>query len=239
MGIMGSTQATLFFLRGQQRRRASHCRFPVVVGLVLCLRPHLPSFVFSAPSNASALTLVPPPSRSARMPAQPSPSAELASAFAFFEADRDGRLQGSEICPVLRAVGFCPTEAEARALASAAGSEAITLPELQLLVATLVVPRLSSDAAAAPAAVSSALATFVELAGRGEGSMFTLTVQHNLDEVFARMDAMVERQIPFAAAKALTATAQDVQAELTAELPVVLDRPTPFTLNAFGIQTAR
>lgn len=69
--------------------------------------------------------------------------------------------------------------------------------------------------------------------------MFTLTVQHNLDEVFARMDAMVERQIPFAAAKALTATAQDVQAELTAELPVVLDRPTPFTLNAFGIRTAR
>jgi Ca2+-binding EF-hand superfamily protein len=104
------------------------------------------------------------------MPAQPSPSAELASAFAFYDANRDGRLEGSEICTVLRAVGFCPTEAEARALATAAGSEPITLPELQLLVATLVVPRLSSDAAAAPAAVRSALGSFVELAGRGEGS---------------------------------------------------------------------
>lgn len=46
------------------------------------------------------------------------------------------------------------------------------------------------------------------------------------------------KQIPFAVALGLTRTAQNVQKELTAELPRRLDRPTPFTMRAFKIKIA-
>ena len=45
-------------------------------------------------------------------------------------------------------------------------------------------------------------------------------------------------QMPFAAAKALTDTAKDVQQELSEQLPRWIDRPTPFTQRAFGVVRA-
>ena len=46
------------------------------------------------------------------------------------------------------------------------------------------------------------------------------------------------KQLPFAMARALTATAWDIQRHITEELPNYLDRPTPFTRKAFGVQRA-
>lgn len=44
-----------------------------------------------------------------------------------------------------------------------------------------------------------------------------------------------ERQIPFAAALALTSTAQSVEERLVSEMRVVFDRPTPWTLNSLRV----
>jgi len=47
-----------------------------------------------------------------------------------------------------------------------------------------------------------------------------------------------KKQIPFATARALTATAWDVQKEEIRQLPMKLDRPTSFTKLAFGVKKA-
>lgn len=52
------------------------------------------------------------------------------------------------------------------------------------------------------------------------------------------LDDLGKRQIPFAAASALNATAQAAQISGKRELPSIFDRPTPFTLNAIGIERA-
>lgn len=46
------------------------------------------------------------------------------------------------------------------------------------------------------------------------------------------------RQVPFAAALATTHLAKMVQLSETEALPSVFDRPTPFTMRAFGVSTA-
>jgi hypothetical protein len=46
------------------------------------------------------------------------------------------------------------------------------------------------------------------------------------------------KQLPFGIAKGLTATAKDAQAALGKALPENLDRPTPFTMKAFGVEPA-
>lgn len=48
----------------------------------------------------------------------------------------------------------------------------------------------------------------------------------------------IEKQMPFATAKALTVTARDVRDEVTKELPKHLDKPVPFTKRAFGYESA-
>lgn len=53
-----------------------------------------------------------------------------------------------------------------------------------------------------------------------------------------RQFGQFERQLPFAAARALTETARKARAAVTASLPQVLDRPTPFTMNAFTVKEA-
>lgn len=68
--------------------------------------------------------------------------------------------------------------------------------------------------------------------------MLQFSVKTDVDRVVRQIDARFQRQVPFATAKALTATAQDVQKAITAELPIVFDRPTPFTLRAVAIAMA-
>jgi len=53
------------------------------------------------------------------------------------------------------------------------------------------------------------------------------------------LDDMAKRQLPFAAALALTETARAVAEAESAALPEVFDRPTPFTGRAFGVIGAR
>ena len=50
--------------------------------------------------------------------------------------------------------------------------------------------------------------------------------------------ATISKQMPFATAKALTATARDVRDEVTKELPKHLDRPVSFTKRSFGYESA-
>jgi hypothetical protein len=52
------------------------------------------------------------------------------------------------------------------------------------------------------------------------------------------LDDLGKKQIPFAAARALNDTAQAAQIRVKRELPSIFDRPTPFTLNAIGIERA-
>jgi hypothetical protein len=52
------------------------------------------------------------------------------------------------------------------------------------------------------------------------------------------IDHVVNKQMPFALAKTLTDTVKDAQRALEAQLPKKLDRPTRFSLKAFGVSRA-
>lgn len=67
--------------------------------------------------------------------------------------------------------------------------------------------------------------------------MFTFSAKSSVDA--ALRDLRMRRvNIPLAAAKALTFTAQDVQAAEKREIPRVFDRPTPFTSNSLYLKGA-
>lgn len=68
--------------------------------------------------------------------------------------------------------------------------------------------------------------------------MLTVSVRHNIEAVKKSLNDVAKRQLPFAIAKALTATAKDTQGLLTTALPRQLDRPTPFTMRAFAVTPA-
>ncbi|MFM2092862.1 MAG: hypothetical protein RLZZ127_3351 [Planctomycetota bacterium] len=51
--------------------------------------------------------------------------------------------------------------------------------------------------------------------------------------------AAARRQIPFATAQALTATARDAKQDVEDRIPVAFDRPEPFTARAIAIVAAR
>ncbi len=51
--------------------------------------------------------------------------------------------------------------------------------------------------------------------------------------------AKFQKQIPFATARALTKTAQDVMAEDKREIAKVFDKPTPYALNSLFLQPAK
>jgi hypothetical protein len=58
---------------------------------------------------------------------------------------------------------------------------------------------------------------------------------------FPELDRALARdfsQVPFALARALTRTAQQVREAERAEVPSVFDRPTPYTLNSFFVRPA-
>ncbi len=68
--------------------------------------------------------------------------------------------------------------------------------------------------------------------------MIVFSVTSNIKEVTDKLFGYLRRQIPYATARALTKTAQDVQADVTKELPKVFDRPNPFTMRAIAYDPA-
>jgi len=66
-----------------------------------------------------------------------------------------------------------------------------------------------------------------------------ISVQSNLRQVQRQFGAFIDKQLPFATATALTALGKHVQADEKKQFNRVLDRPTPFTLNAVGVKAAR
>ncbi len=67
----------------------------------------------------------------------------------------------------------------------------------------------------------------------------TIEVRHDFQRLAATLDDFALRQMPYAAARALTDTAHVVQRGITAALPAIFDRPNPFTQMAIGIVPAR
>lgn len=66
-----------------------------------------------------------------------------------------------------------------------------------------------------------------------------ISASTNADALGRRVSNAIARQLPFATAKALTATAFDVRDEEKKEMLRIFDRPTPFTMNAFQVVPAR
>jgi hypothetical protein len=67
--------------------------------------------------------------------------------------------------------------------------------------------------------------------------MLKINVTHNSRQVSAAI-ASAASQVPFALARALTKTAQDVRAGERKEMEAVFDRPTRYTLNALYMRPA-
>lgn len=67
--------------------------------------------------------------------------------------------------------------------------------------------------------------------------MFTMSMKSNIAAGIARVRA-TQSQIAIASAKALTFTAERVQAAERAEIAKVFDRPTPFTSNSLYLKSA-
>jgi hypothetical protein len=65
-----------------------------------------------------------------------------------------------------------------------------------------------------------------------------ISMKADIKQATAKLRGAQRKQIPFATAKALTNTAWDVAKEEKRQLPMKLDRPTPFTLRAFGVKRA-
>ena len=62
--------------------------------------------------------------------------------------------------------------------------------------------------------------------------MIEISVRHDLSKAIARLNRLQREQLPFATAKALTRTAQDVQTAIPPMLKRVLEAPVPFTTRA-------
>jgi hypothetical protein len=69
--------------------------------------------------------------------------------------------------------------------------------------------------------------------------MVTIKVSADVGRLTSHLRKIEREQIPFATAQALTTTAKHAQATLTAQLPSIFDRPTPFTMRAIGMTPAR
>jgi len=59
-----------------------------------------------------------------------------------------------------------------------------------------------------------------------------------VDEVIKSLSDFEKQQLPFATAKALTKTGQEVKDGLISEMEKVFDRPTPYTLNSLMLRPA-
>lgn len=65
-----------------------------------------------------------------------------------------------------------------------------------------------------------------------------ISVNVELERVVKSLQGFQRDQLPFAMAKTLTDTAREVKDKLTEALPRQLDKPTPFTMRAFGFTPA-
>lgn len=65
-----------------------------------------------------------------------------------------------------------------------------------------------------------------------------LKININTAGLKLKLGDVVERQIPFAAARALTQTAKQAQAAVRTHMLEVFDRPTPYTLNSTFVRPA-
>jgi hypothetical protein len=68
--------------------------------------------------------------------------------------------------------------------------------------------------------------------------MIQINVSADIEKATRHLTALEKRHIPFATALALTEVAKHAQATVTAQLPSIFDRPTPFTLRAIGMTPA-
>jgi hypothetical protein len=68
--------------------------------------------------------------------------------------------------------------------------------------------------------------------------MLTIDVSKTVAELGAKLGDVARRQIPFASARALTATAKIAQEREIHEMRDVFDRPTPYTLSSTFIKAA-
>lgn len=68
--------------------------------------------------------------------------------------------------------------------------------------------------------------------------MVSISITHNFPEIQRKLD-QVGKQASYAAAVALTRTAQDTRADLRQEMRRVFDRPTAYTLNSLYLKPAR
>lgn len=69
--------------------------------------------------------------------------------------------------------------------------------------------------------------------------VLAISVRLDLLKFRDTLDGFAKKQLPFAAARALTETARQVGRDVTAAIPSVFDRPTPFTRHAVGVIPAR
>lgn len=60
-----------------------------------------------------------------------------------------------------------------------------------------------------------------------------------LEETIRSMTALEKQEVPFALAKALTQTAQEIKAETVKEIERKIDRPKPYTLRSMYIKMAK
>jgi hypothetical protein len=68
--------------------------------------------------------------------------------------------------------------------------------------------------------------------------MINLSVKADMRGITQRLDALVKKQLPFATAQALNATAEAVKRAEQGNLRKVIDEPTPFTVNAVSVRKA-
>lgn len=68
--------------------------------------------------------------------------------------------------------------------------------------------------------------------------MITLSVRDDFAEMRSLLTDFERRQMPFAAARALTFTAKRGEADLVQNMGSAFDRPTPFTSRAIGVISA-
>ncbi|WP_433693236.1 hypothetical protein [Paraburkholderia phenoliruptrix] len=68
--------------------------------------------------------------------------------------------------------------------------------------------------------------------------MLTLSVRSEIKSVARALDSLARKQLPFATAQAINATATGVKEAEQQNMRKVLDAPTPFTVNAVAIKRA-
>jgi hypothetical protein len=68
--------------------------------------------------------------------------------------------------------------------------------------------------------------------------MFSISVRSNIRDIERGLNDLVRKQLPFATAQAINATAERVRIAQRENMKEVLDEPTPFTLNSVAVKKA-